>query len=85
MKNTTLLVFLSQLGLSVALPLAGFIWLAAYLHSRCGWGVWVLFVGVGLGLFCAIDGLRVSLKTMERLSRDKKPPKEPPISFNEHD
>ena len=37
-----------------------------------------------LGIICAVDGLRVSLKAMEQMSRNKNEQK-PPVSFNEHD
>ena len=82
MKDLSLLVWLTQLGLSVALPLAGFVLLAVWLHSRCGWGIWVLWVGIVLGIICAIDGLRISLKAMERLSRKPKEETPPPVSLN---
>ena len=36
MKDLSLLVWLTQLGLSVAVPLAGFILLAVWLRSRFG-------------------------------------------------
>ena len=42
MKNLNLIVWLTQLGLSTALPLAGFILLAVWLRSRFGWGDWVI-------------------------------------------
>ena len=54
MKDISLLVWLTQLGLSVALPLAGFVLLAVWLHNSLQWGVWVIFVGVILGLISAI-------------------------------
>lgn len=85
MKDLTLLVWLTQLGLSVALPLAGFILLALWLQGRFGWGDWVLWAGIAVGLICAIDGLRISLKTLSRLSKDKKEDSPPPVSFNDHD
>lgn len=85
MKDLNLLVWLTQLGLSVALPLAGFILLAIWLHESCGWGSWVIWVGLVLGMICAIDGLRTSLKTMERLCRKPKDDAPPPVSFNDHD
>ena len=84
MKDLSLLVWLTQLGLSVALPLAGFVLLAIWLYSSCGWGGWVIWVGIGLGLICAIDGLRTSLKAMERLCRKSKDNAPPPVSFNDH-
>ena len=85
MKDLTLLVWLTQLGLSVALPMAGFILLALWLKDSCGWGGWVLWVGIAVGLICAIDGLRISLKTLSKLSKNKKDDSPPPVSFNDHD
>ena len=84
MKDLRLLVWLTQLGLSVAFPLAGFILMALWLRNHWGWGIWVIWVGIGLGLVCAIDGLRTSLKALERLSRKPKDDAPPPVSFNDH-
>lgn len=86
MKNLHLLVWLTQLGLSTAVPLVGFTLLAVVLKNRFGLGNWVLFVGVGLGVVNAIDGLRKSLKTLEKLSgKDKQEGEEQAMFFNDHD
>jgi hypothetical protein len=85
MKDLSLLVWLTQLGFSVAFPLAGFVLLAVWLNKSCGWGNWVIWVGIVLGIVCAIDGLRTSLKAMERLGCRKKEDTPPPVSFNDHD
>lgn len=85
MKDLSLLIWLTQLGLSVASPLAGCVLLAVWLHNSRGWGLWVIWVGVALGLVFAIDGLRQSLKALERLTRNKKSQEPPPVCFNEHD
>lgn len=86
MKNLNMIVWLTQLGLSVALPLAGFTILAVWLRQRFDLGIWVLFVGVGVGLVSAVDSFQVSLKAMEQMSRDKSKDHEPPpLSFNDHD
>lgn len=87
MKDITLIVWLTQLGLSVALPPAGFILLVVWLRDRFGWGRWVIWAGILLGVICAVDGLRNSLKTMERLAGKKtgEQEKKPPVSFNDHD
>ena len=85
MKELSLLVWLTQLGLSVAFPLAGFVLLAVWLRSSLGWGDWVIWAGLILGLGGAVNGFRHSLKAMELLSRDKKKKKDPPsVAFNEH-
>lgn len=85
MKELTLLTWLTQLGLSVALPLAGFIFLALWLRSQFGWGDWVLWIGIVLGLVTAFDGLRHSLKLLSRLSKKKDDEASPPVSYNDHD
>lgn len=84
MKDLSLLVWLTQLGLSVAVPLAGFVLLAVWLHSGCGWGMWVIWVGLFLGIWIAITSFRSSLQMMEQFSRSKRKDP-PPISFNEHE
>jgi len=85
MKDLNLLVWLTQLGFSVAFPLAGFVLLAVWLHESRGWGDWVIWVGIILGIICAIDGLRISLKAMDRISKKPKDDAPPPVSFNDHD
>ncbi len=84
MKNLTLIVWLTQLGLSVAIPPAVLILLAAWLRSRFGWGDWILVIAVILGLVCAVEGLVSSLKAMSRLSADKNEGNIP-LSFNDHE
>ena len=84
MKDLSLLVWLTQLGLSVALPPVCFILLAVWLRDSCGWGGWVLWVGILLGLYSAIHGLVQSLKILARQSEKKDAPP-PPVSFNEHE
>lgn len=84
MKDLSLLVWLSQLGLSVAIPPAVFILLAVWLQNRFALGQWVIWVGIILGLYCAISGLVSSLRALSHMSRDKKQDA-PTVSFNEHD
>lgn len=79
-----MLIWLTQLGFSVAFPPVVFILLAVWLRNSRGWGNWILWVGVVLGIICAVDGLRVSLKAMEKMSRHKEQ-QAPPVSFNDHD
>lgn len=85
MKNLNLIVWLTQLGLSVAGPLAGFTLLALWLRQRFDLGIWVLILGIIFGISGAIDGFRVSMKAMEQMAKDKPGEKDPPpVSFNDH-
>ena len=84
MKEYRLLIWMTQLGLSAVLPLAGFVLLGVWLHRQIGWGQWSVWVGLILGLICAVQGFRDSVRAMKRMFRDdKKDP--PPIAFNQHD
>ena len=84
MKEITLLTWLTQLGLSVAVPLAGWIFLALWLRKQYALGDWVTWAGIALGLLGAIDGLIRSLKALSRLTKRSDPP-QPPVAFNDHD
>ncbi len=84
MKDLNLLVWLTQLGLSVVAPFAGAVLLSLWLIRRYQLGQWVLWVGIVFGLLCAIGGFRSSLKTMEQLAKPQQEEK-PPVSFNDHD
>lgn len=84
MKEVTLLTWVTQLGLSVAFPLIGFIFFALWLRNQLGWGDWVLWVGIVMGFISALNGLLQSLKMLAGLSK-KKLDEKPPVSYNDHD
>ena len=71
MKNLNMLIWMTQLGLSVALPPVCFVLIAVWLQDQYGWGQWVLWVGIALGIYTAVQGLRGTLKAMEHMSKDK--------------
>lgn len=85
MKEFNLLIWLAQLGISVAVPLTVCIWGAAWLQNRFALGPWVMLIGIMLGLYLAYDAFRTSIKAMERMQKPKKDEQEPsPVSFNDH-
>ncbi len=84
MKDLGLLVWLTQLGLSVAFPLAGFVVLGFWLHQHLGWGSWTVWCGIALGLVCAITGFRDCLKALSKFSHPKSE-NDTSVSFNSHD
>ena len=89
MKELTLLSWLTQLGLSVALPLAGFVWLGVWLQAKYDLGKWVVVLGIVLGLYCAIYNGIQSLKALGKVQKNwknkekKKPGKA--VFYNDHD
>lgn len=89
MKEWSLLIWIPQFGISAVFPLIGFLMLAVWLHDSCGWGSWVIVVGIFCGLVTAAIGFRDTARAMLDASGQKKDPKEKPqdpgVSFNSHD
>ena len=85
MKEFNLLIWMTQLGISVAVPMALCTLGSVWLRNRFDLGPWVLFLGIGRGFSLAIDGFRKSLKAMDRMGKpDQKTREVPPVSFNDH-
>ena len=84
LKELSLLVWLTQLGLSVAFPLAGFILGAVWLRNTFDLGVWIVFAGVFLGMYCAIHGFVQSMKILSEMHNKKKKKDAPAVFFNDH-
>lgn len=84
MKEMSLLTYITQLGLSVAVPLGGFVLLAVWLRNSLSLGVWVIWAGLILGLLSAVSGFLSTLRAMRRLVKDPRQ-QDPPIAFNDHD
>lgn len=84
MKNLKLLVWLTQLGFSVVLPIVGFLWLGLWLRNSCGWGTWSLIVCVLLGIVFAIDGLRYNLRLLNRIAKSESA-ETTGVFFNDHE
>lgn len=82
-KFVSYLVWLTQLGLSIAVPLVGFVLLGVWLHRSQGWGGWVIPVGILLGLMGAVGGLCNGFKTLHRMVRQDE--EKPPVGFNRHE
>ncbi len=83
MKDLSLLVWITQLGMSVAAPMAGFTLLGVWLKSRFGLGAWVVAVFCLIGLISAADSFRRTLKLLEE--KERKKDKAAPRSFNDHE
>lgn len=78
-----MLAWLTQLGLSVTFPLFGFVGSAVWLRQYFGLGLWVVFVGIFLGMYCAIYSFIQSMKILNQM-HNKKKKKASPAFFNDH-
>lgn len=67
----SMLIWITQLGLSVALPLTGFTMLGVWLQKRYALGKWVMIVFLFLGLIAAAAQFIKTLHEMERSARKR--------------
>jgi Na+-transporting NADH:ubiquinone oxidoreductase subunit NqrE len=84
MKVLSLLLWVTQFGLSVLFPTCAFLMIAVWLRQQFGLGLWIVAVLGILGLMTSFSTakscLRSMLREMERLSDRPAPPP----AFNEH-
>ena len=72
MSDWSMLIWLTQLGLSVVLPLAGMTGLAIWRCGKYQLGRWVVLIGILLGFVLAVSGFRNTLKQMEYMEKRRK-------------
>lgn len=85
MKEWGLIVWIPQFAISIASPLVIFLALAVWLHNSCGWGGWVIAVGIVFGLITAVIGFRDTARAMLAVSGHSKKSRDPGVSFNHHE
>lgn len=84
MKVLSLLMWVTQFGLSILLPPCLFLLLANWLQNRFGLGPWVMIVLGLLGLYTAFTTARANLKSMLKAVAEVSGNEEPPMAFNDH-
>lgn len=76
------IVWLSQLGLSIAMPLLVGVLGSVWLRNRFGLGGWVVALGTVLGVGASFISLWQNLKAMDRQAREDD--RHSGSNFNEH-
>lgn len=82
MKTLSLILWVTQFGLSILLPPCFFLWLAAWLQQTHGWGFWTTIAGGILGALIAVSTAKANWRSMRKEAEAGSKP--PPVSFNEH-
>lgn len=85
MKTLSLLLWVTQFGLSVLFPLCFFLLSGAWLQRQYGFGMWIMGVSGVLGLLTTISTTRSCLRSLRRDAEEASGGKEPPVSFNRHE
>lgn len=84
MKVLSLLMWVTQFGLSILLPPCFFLWLAHWLQNRFDLGFWIMIVFGFFGLLVAFQTAKANLKAMLKEANEASSQDPPPVSFNDH-
>lgn len=84
MKVLSLLMWVTQFGLSVMLPPCFFLLIAHWLQNRFGLGGWVMVVLGILGLLTAFSTAKSNLRSMLKAIKELSDNEDPPTAFNTH-
>lgn len=84
MKNLSLILWVTQFGLSILVPPCLLLLLAAWLQQRFGLGIWIVAALGSLGILIAIGTARANWRAMRKEAEKTTDSNRPPISFNDH-
>lgn len=84
-KYISLLLWVTQFGLSVLFPVCFFLLLAAWLQQKYDLGLWVIVVLGIFGLLVSISTARSCIRALRKDAEAVGEQKLPPVSFNDHD
>ena len=82
MKDINLFVWITQLGLGVAAPAAGFTLAGVWLKNRYGLGAWIVIVLCAVGLARGAVSFIRTLRMIEK--KEKEADKKAIKGYNEH-
>lgn len=84
MKLLSLLMWVSQFGISIIFPTLLFLWLGAWLQNKFSLGIWVLILFGILGVLTSVSTVRSCLRSMLKAADELSSRETPPVSFNDH-
>ena len=84
MKVLSMLLWVSQFGLSVLFPFCLFLYVGFRLQIRYDLGVWIMAVCGIIGFLTSVSTAKSCLRSLLKARDEVSPPKQPPISFNDH-
>ena len=84
MKVLSMILWVTQFGLSILFPFCLFLYLGFWLQTRFGLGGWVMAVCGIIGFLTSISTAKSCLKSLLKARDEVSPPKKPSVSFNDH-
>lgn len=85
MKFWSLLIWVTQFGLSVIFPVCFFLLIAAWLRNAYGLGNWILILCGVLGVLTTVSTVKSCIRSLRRDAERAADSEKPPLAFNDHD
>ena len=84
MKILSLIMWVTQFGLSILMPPCLLLLLAVWLQARFGLGMWIIVLMGILGLLISYTTAKANLRSMRKDAQTASDSGTPPVAFNEH-
>lgn len=84
MKFLSLIVWVTQFGFSVLFPTCFFVFLAHWLMTKFGMGIWIMAVLGVIGLLTSFSTAKSCVRSLLREIERQSDQKDPPMAFNDH-
>ena len=84
MKFLSLIMWVSQFGLSLVFPTLAMLWLGFWLHNRFSLGVWIVLLCGVVGFLTSVSTARSCWRAMQKEAFGGSGKEEPPVAFNNH-
>ena len=84
MNILSLILWVTQFGLSILMPPCVLLLLAVWLQNRFGLGMWILAVLGILGLLISVATAKANWRAMRKDAERAAGDNPPPVSFNDH-
>lgn len=84
LKFLSLILWVTQFGLSVLFPVCAMLLLGIWLQNRFGWGMGSLVIFGVLGLLISISTAKSCIRSLRKDAENATEKKSVPLSFNDH-
>lgn len=84
-KILSMLLWVTQLGLSILLPLCIFLLAGTWLRQRYDMGMWIMVVLGILGFLTSLSTARSCIRALCKEAREAGKDEQAPSAFNQHD
>jgi len=81
----SLLLWVTQFGLSILFPVCFFLLLAVWLQQKYNLGMWIVVVLGIFGFLVSVSSARSCIRALRKDAEAASNQKPPPVSFNDHD